>query len=410
MKVLYLIHRYPPAQGGSERYVQEMARRLVADGHQATVYTSNVMYMDAFWCRSGRGRMAAGVEDDAGVVVRRFKARVLPLHGATSRLLGQVPWSPIGLTMAPPGLVLPGLWQAVRQRGDWDLVHASAYPSLMYLGSVAARRSGAGLVLMPCTHPGVAEADTRHSDFITPRLARLYRQAGALLPLTQREQQLLIGAGVPTERTFVAGAGSNPEEAAGADADRFREAFGLASDTAIVSFVGHKTPGKGALILLDACQALVAERPNITFILVGASTPAFAKRYAALPQSVKARTLSLSLSEQEKHDLLAASSVLVLPSRDDSFGIVLLEAWLHGKSVIAARSGGLPDVIEDGRTGLLVPWGDAATLAETIAWILDHPEESARMGDRGRRRTLEQWTWDAVYRRVRTAYEECLAP
>ncbi|HSJ55381.1 MAG TPA: glycosyltransferase, partial [Anaerolineae bacterium] len=91
MKVLFLIHRYPPAVGGSERYVQEAARRLVQAGHQATVYTSDVLDIEGFW-RKGRARAAPGREDDRGVAVHRFRARVLPVHGATTRLLGLVPW------------------------------------------------------------------------------------------------------------------------------------------------------------------------------------------------------------------------------------------------------------------------------------------------------------------------------
>ncbi|RPI49817.1 MAG: hypothetical protein EHM56_11785, partial [Chloroflexi bacterium] len=155
MNLLFLIHRYPPAHGGSEQYVQEMAHRLVQEGHRVTVYTSNVLDAEAFW---GRGRrMPPGVEDDGGVQVHRFAARVLPLHGAVSRLarfLGPT----AGLVLGPPGLMLPGLWRAVRRGDPFDVVQASAYPAMMALGAVASRRSAARLVLMPCAHPGLGPA------------------------------------------------------------------------------------------------------------------------------------------------------------------------------------------------------------------------------------------------------------
>ena len=399
MNVLFLIHRYPPALGGSERFVEEIARRLVTDGDQVTVYTSDVLDVEGFW-RWGRRRLAAGYEDDAGVRVHRFRARVLPLHGPLSHLLGLVPWAPIGLTMAPPGLALPGLWQAVGVGGAFDLVHASAYPSLMYLGAVAARRSQAKLVLMPCTHPRTANQSTR-------RMARLYRQADAVIALTELERQMLMGGGVPAERISVTGAGVDPEAAVGADGNRFRQRFGLPANAPLVAFVGHKTAGKGALHLLDACRPLLAKRPDLIMVMVGAPTPAFTGRYRALPGELQERVLNLDLSEQGKHDLLAASSGLVLPSRDDSFGIVLLEAWLHGKPVIGARAGGIPGVIEEGRTGRLVPFGDVNALVRAITWLLEHPVEAAQMGTRGREKTLQCWTWEAVYNRVRTVYERC---
>jgi glycogen(starch) synthase len=404
MNFLFLIHRYPPAIGGSERLVQALARMLVADGHQAAVYTSDMLDMEGFW-RRGYSRLDAGLAEDGGVQVHRFPARVLPLHGAASRVLGLVPWAPVGLTMKPPGLVVPGLWRAVRQGGAWDLVHASAYPSMMYLGSVAAQRSGAGLVLMPCTHPGIRDQQAQHHYFPSRRLAQVYDQAGAVIALTDTERWLLVQAGIPSERVYVTGVGIDPEEAAGADGRRFRHEFDLPDKAPIVTFVGHKTAGKGALYLLDASQALLARWPDLTLALVGAPTPGFVRRYEALPEGIRSRVLNLRLSEQGKQDLLAASSVLVLPSRDDSFGIVLLEAWLHGKPVIGARAGGIPDVVEEEETGLLVPFGDLTALVEAIGWILDHPEQATHMGRLGRKRTLEQWTWKAVYGRVKEAYE-----
>ena len=406
MHALFLIHRYPPARGGSERFVQEMARRLVAEGHRATVYTSDLLDVAGFW-RRGAARLPARAvgqvsnlsnifEQDQGVRVHRFRARVLPLHGAISRALGLIPWPPIGLTMAPPGLVLPGLWRAVRAGSDFDLVHASAYPSPLYLGAVAARRANARLVLMPCSHPSAKR------DF--GNLERLYRQADALLALTPWEEQMFLQMGVPAERIHVVGAGVNPAEARDADGDRFRRRFGLPPDAPLIAFIGHKTAGKGALYLLDAAQALLADRPDLFLALVGAATPEFTRRCRALPPALRERVLDLRLAEAEKHDLLAACSTLVLPSREDSFGIVLLEAWLHGKPVIGAQAGGIPHVIEEGETGLLVPWGDTAALAQAIAQLLDHPTQAAQMGARGREQTLQRWTWDAVYERVRRAY------
>jgi glycosyltransferase involved in cell wall biosynthesis len=403
MNVLFLIHRYPPAPGGSERYVQEMARRLVADGHRASVYTSNLLDVEGFWQWAAQ-RLPAGREEDRGVEVHRFPARPLPAHGALSRLLGLVPWAPLGLAMGPPGLFVPGLWRAVRAGNDFDLVHASAYPALLYLGAVAARRADARLALMPCTHPGQARY------FLNRRLVDLYCQAGAVIALTGREQERLIQAGVPADRIAVTGAGVDPDEARGADGRRFRQEHGLPAGAPLIAFVGHKTEGKGALHLVEAARALLPGRPDLVLALAGASTPTFAQAHQSLPPEIRARVLDLQVSDREKHDLLAASSALALPSRDDSFGIVLLEAWLHSKPVVGARAGGIPDVVEDGRTGLLVPYGDVPALAAVLARLLDRPGEAAAMGARGQARTLARWTWDAVYGRLLAAYDLALGP
>jgi glycosyltransferase involved in cell wall biosynthesis len=180
------------------------------------------------------------------------------------------------------------------------------------------------------------------------------------------------------------------------------------ADSPVVTFLGHKTAGKGALCILDVGERMIAAGWPGWFVLAGSPTPAYEQRYKTLPVGVQKRVLDLELSEREKHDVLVASSLLLLPSRDDSFGIVLLEAWLHGKPVIGARAGGIPDVIEEGETGLLVPYGDADALQQAILWILEHTAVAAHMGALGRERTLQRWTWDAVYDRVRAVYERCL--
>jgi glycosyltransferase involved in cell wall biosynthesis len=230
-----------------------------------------------------------------------------------------------------------------------------------------------------------------------------------MLAMTDLEREMFLRAGVADERISVIGAGVSPETAWGADGARFRCGHELEMDSSILAFVGRKTPGKGALTLLDASQQLVTEHPELTLAMSGEVTPAFSQRFRSLPDHVRARVLDLRLSEEEKHDLLAASSLLVLPSREDSFGIVLLEAWLHGLPVIGARAGGIPAVIEEGRTGLLVPFGHPDTLRQAISWMLEHPARAAALGARGRETTLQQWTWDAVYPRVESAYRDCLS-
>lgn len=404
MNVLFLIHRYPPAPGGSERYVREVALRLASRGDAVTVLTSTLIDVEGFWQR-GRRAVQQGVEDDGGVKVHRFHPRVLPLHGVASRAAGLLPWAPAGLGLAPPGLIVPGLWRAVRAAADYDVVHAAAYPGLMYLGSVAARRSGARLVLMPCSHPGTpgkpGEAGTR----VPRRLVSLYRQADAIVAMTHLEQDMLVHAGVPRECAVVTGAGVDPGAAVGADGTRFRRAHGIAEGAPIVAFIGHKTAGKGALHLLDAAQMLIAGRTDLTVVMGGLSTAAFERAHAALPPAARQRVLNVSLSEQEKHDLLRTSSALVLPSRDDSFGIVFLEAWLHGVPVIGAQAGGIPAVIDDRVTGLLVPYGDVRAIARAVTWLVDHPDRAARMGELGREHVLAHHTWDDVYRRLVPVYE-----
>ncbi|MGC8779346.1 MAG: glycosyltransferase family 4 protein, partial [Anaerolineae bacterium] len=128
---------------------------------------------------------------------------------------------------------------------------------------------------------------------------------------------------------------------------------------------------------------------------------------AGLPPADRARLHVLGqVSETEKRDLLAAADVFAMPSRTDSFGIVYLEAWLYRKPVIGARTWGVMDVIEDGRDGLLVPFGDVPALADAISSLLADAPRRAKMGALGEAKVYRLFTWDAQYARVRDLYEQ----
>ncbi len=97
-----------------------------------------------------------------------------------------------------------------------------------------------------------------------------------------------------------------------------------------------------------------------------------------------------------------------MPSRVDSFGIAFLDAWLCRKPVIGARTWGVSDVIVERQNGLLVPFGDAAALAEAIAYLLDHPDEAAVMGRQGEAMVYREHTWDKKIALVRDLYQGLL--
>ena len=111
-----------------------------------------------------------------------------------------------------------------------------------------------------------------------------------------------------------------------------------------------------------------------------------------------------ALSDRDKHAVLNRAKFLMLPSRSDSFGIVLLEAWAHGVPVIAARAGGIPGVVDDGATGLLVPFADVDNLAMAAERILGDPMFAERLGRQGREKLMAAYHWDVVVERVLGQY------
>jgi glycogen synthase len=109
------------------------------------------------------------------------------------------------------------------------------------------------------------------------------------------------------------------------------------------------------------------------------------------------------------HALYARADVFVHATRFEGSSLVTLEAMAHGLPVVATRAGGIPDKVEDGVSGSLVPPGDVAALAEAMAALVADPSRARAMGERGRERVRERFAWPALVRRTIAFYEELIA-
>jgi glycosyltransferase involved in cell wall biosynthesis len=110
------------------------------------------------------------------------------------------------------------------------------------------------------------------------------------------------------------------------------------------------------------------------------------------------------LPEAGKRDFFAALDLFALPSRVDSFGLVLLEAWAQGVPSIAYRAGGVPWVIRHQQDGLLVPCGDLDALADGLLSLSADPERRRRLGQAGRERLPREFSWERSFACVEQVY------
>jgi glycosyltransferase involved in cell wall biosynthesis len=166
-------------------------------------------------------------------------------------------------------------------------------------------------------------------------------------------------------------------------------------------FVGVLERYKAFDVLAEAWRRVSSEVPDAVLHVVGKGT--LAPLAAALAEEELARVeWTPALSAEEVSAALDSSTLLVLPSRSEGMGRVVIEAGCRARAVVGSRVGGIPDVVADGETGVLVPPGDADALADALVRVLSDPELAARLGAEGRRR-VEPWlvTPEEYARRVR---------
>jgi glycosyltransferase involved in cell wall biosynthesis len=182
------------------------------------------------------------------------------------------------------------------------------------------------------------------------------------------------------------------------------------ADGATVLFVGRLVERKGVIHLIEALGTM-QDRPHTRLVIVG-DGPERPRLEA------RARQLGLServvfrgrVSDAELRRAYEGADVFVLPSVLDSrgdtegLGVVLLEAMNYGVPVVASRIGGIVDIVTDNETGVLVPPGDSGALGGALQALLADPARARSLGEAGRRRLTERFSWDAIVARYDALY------
>jgi glycosyltransferase involved in cell wall biosynthesis len=392
VNLFYTITGYPPAIGGAQAYMHELARQMIGQ-HSVQVA--------AHWDRT-RTDWLLGTTLRAP---RQRRPREYEVDGVPVRLIA--PTTAERLAMAPAVaayyLLKGPAIEHISARLARHLAPLAEGASLIHNGRMGreplsfaslhlARRLSLPFVLTPFHHPRWVGWNYRH-------YLRLYRQADAVLALTGAERQALVGVGVAPERITVTGMG--PVLAPSADGEAFRRRFRL--DGPIVLFVGQKYRYKGVEALLAAAPLVWTDFPATHFVFVG---PGTRHSRALFRQHRDARIVELGTVDlATKSDALAACTLLGLPSSQESFGAVLVEAWMMGKPVLGGPAPAVREVIDDGLDGFLVSQ-EPEVLAGRIVDLLAQPALREEMGRRGREKALARYTWPRLAARTEAVYRD----
>lgn len=257
--------------------------------------------------------------------------------------------------LACNGRVDPKLLASLREcatGGHWDVVHTHGYKALAYtaLAVAGARRQPA----IVATHHG----DTRTTWAVRTyeSIARLaYRRTRAVVAVSTAIGDMLTAEGVPRVAVI-----DNP---VGGVSDVTPPP---PSDSVRLVVTARLVPEKGVDVLLDALRD--PRLAQVSLVIVGDGPARSALELQAAPLLERVHFAGWA---SDPGPYVQAADAMVLPSRREGLPISVLEALVQGRPVIASRVGGIPEVVEDGHTGLLVPPGDAKALADALAQFIE---------------------------------------
>lgn len=193
----------------------------------------------------------------------------------------------------------------------------------------------------------------------------------------------------------------------------FRQKYGIAKNAFLIGYIGQIQEVKGIHFLIEAVSCIAKSYPCIRLFVAGDDT--LSKQSEYFP-CLKKMCTTLNLNHiviwggfvNDTSALYSAIDVLVLPSTYEPFGRVLIEAMAAGKPVISTRVGGIPEVVEDGITGLLVPPEDPKALAKAIAELIDNPALARRFGEKGRERVEKYFNAKTNTRQLERIYNQII--
>jgi glycosyltransferase involved in cell wall biosynthesis len=374
MRILHVIASLAPRYGGPSKVLPEMCRALAARGHDVEVFTTNI-----------------------------DGPSTLPVRVGVPQVLGGATVTYFGAHWPRSYKASLGLARALHDRVEgFDVVHIhSLYLFHTAAASLCARRRRVPYVIRPhgtldpyhrARHRGrkaVQEllVERRNLDRAGGIHCTSLAEKAAIEPLGLRAPCFVVPLGVEVAELEPAG-----EDAAG---------------TALVTFVGRLTPKKGLDILLEAFAEVGSWRPDAHLVIAGPDDEGLGRQLHERVRRLGLQgrvSLPGPVTGPAKDGLLRRSNVVVLPSKDENFGVSVVEAMAAAVPVVVTSGVAIHQEVAEAGAGLVVPRTPAA-VAGAVLRLLDDPAWRRQLGERGRRLVETTFAWPRIAAKLEEMYD-----
>jgi len=243
---------------------------------------------------------------------------------------------------------------------------------------------------------------------IDPPKVRRYElnEVDRVFPVSRQIQRSLEAGGVLPERLHVLYSGLDlsvvPVQA---DGRQIRHQFGIPVDAPVIGTVGNLFPRKGYEVILRALPTILKSLSELHYLVVGGGNAVYETRLRSLVKELGVTTrVHFAGFQDTVYSCLAAMDLYVHPALTEGFGIAVLEAMAMRKPVVATATGGLPEIVQGGETGIVVLPGDPDALAQSVSELLQDSARCRQLGEAGRTRVATHFTIKSMMDQLVSGY------
>jgi glycosyltransferase involved in cell wall biosynthesis len=286
-----------------------------------------------------------------------------------------------------------------------DLIHSHLADQNFY-SCLAGRITGRKTVVTYHGMPGFPGSG-EHRGALKLRLVKEW--ADAVVVVSDYLKKALISLGFPADRITRIHNGVDIGRFSASKLGQLRAELGCGSETKLVGMVANLRESKGYEYFVRAARKVVDENPQVKFVAVGEIDKAIGERMRQLVQQMSLQNHFMFLGFREDVPaILGDLDVFVLSSLSEGFSLATVEAMAAGRPVIATRSGGPQEIIDDGTTGILVPPADADALARKICGLLGNPKLADQLARSGLAKAASTFSIEKMVSDYETVYNNLL--
>jgi len=362
-----------------------LCKSLAQLGHEAQLLTSNRAMKKFYFDTSEKG-FGERVEQE----LEGFKVAYLPTL--------------IDMYEQP---LMPSIIREIRTSNP-EVIHVHEdFQNSSFLAHLAARENDTPMVLSEERYYFPGGLWKLPYLLYSSTFAKKVRDAAAAITAhSTAAKEFLISLGTKSERIEVVPVGIDPDEFKPTKEETLIKRAGI-SDSRVILTVARFHPNKGLTYLLQAMPRIIEKSPDSVLIIIGRGSLEEWIREVIHQLRLENHVVLLTdpIPNEEMNKIYPGCDVFVLPSMKEPFGRVVLEAMACGRPVVATSVGGIPDIVEDGKTGYLVNRANPDQLAARISKLLQDRKKTRDLGRAGRKRVLERFDWKKIAKRYVEIYE-----